>query len=286
MNKVALKPLIMAMALPALLLISQNAAADFDNKSVQVSWEIWNQKSPGAGGALFGAMDTESVVASNNNHPDIARFHSSTGNDYELWDIDFSGNDIYMTYTSIAQQDTRHQYMYQSSVGFHFEDVSNSLGDIVSVSVDRSFTPFGFLDNKVTFDANNIWVDLKGSMCHTIAMGSMPTCTNPNSPTGYDNQIKLIVETQGGGSSAPPINQPVDMNTRIDNLFHWAEQNYPQFFPSAQGSRDILGYHARYYPSVNTYLGSKDGMLYVYGPAFGGLKNLGNTEQWLNNLGL
>lgn len=285
MKKRQLKPLITVITLSTLMLGSHVAQADFDNRDVKVSWEIWNQKSPGAGGALFGARDSESVVASNNNNPDITQFHSSTGNDYELWDIDFFGKEVILTYTSIAQQDTRHQYMYQSSQGFHFEDTTNSLGDITNVTVERSFAPFGFLDNKVTFDANNIWVDLKGSMCHTVAMGSMPTCTNPNSPTGYDNQIKLIVETQGGGA-APIIAPPIDNSARIDALFSWAEQNYPQFFPSRQSSRDILGYQARHYPSTNTYLGSKDGVLYVYGAAFGGMKNLGNTEQWLNNLGL
>jgi hypothetical protein len=83
--------------------------------------------------------------------------------------------------------------MYLSAVGFHFEDTTDALSDIEDVQVDTTFAPFGFDPALVSWDENNIWVDLQGSMCHYGSMGSMPSCTNPASPTGYDNEIVLIV---------------------------------------------------------------------------------------------
>ncbi len=167
----------------------------FDGVEVTTTWEYWNGASPGAGGSLVAVTDTDVTVVSDTTDPDVSDFHSSTGTDYELWDVDFWEDEVRLTYTSIYVQDFDHQYMYLSPVGFHFEDVSDELPEIVGVTVDSSYAPFGFDPDKVTFDENNIWVDLQGSMCHFGSMGSMPDCGNPSSPTGYDNEIIVIVTT-------------------------------------------------------------------------------------------
>ena len=43
----------------------------------------------------------------------------------------------------------------------------------------------------------------------------------------------------------------------------------------------VLGYIARYYSDTDTYLGVKDGWVYVHGAAFGGLKNVGSVDHYL-----
>ena len=67
----------------------------------------------------------------------------------------------------------------------------------------------------------------------------------------------------------------------IDALFNWAESNFPQYFSSHAESQHVEGYYARHYPGTNIYLGTKDGKLYAYGEAFGGLLEAGDLEGWL-----
>jgi hypothetical protein len=50
-----------------------------------------------------------------------------------------------------------------------------------------------------------------------------------------------------------------------DRAFNWAQVVYPSLFPSAQASFDVIGYHARYYPETATYLGYKDGHVWLHG---------------------
>jgi hypothetical protein len=54
-----------------------------------------------------------------------------------------------------------------------------------------------------------------------------------------------------------------------DRAFDWAQVAYAPLFPSAQASFDALGYHARYYPETTTYLGYKDGEIWLH-----------NGKQW------
>ncbi len=264
-----------------LMFSSSNVLASFDSSQMNVRWEIWDKENPGNGGAVLGVTDEVDIVASNTATPDIKDFHDSRGT-FELWDVDFTAQGLEVTYTSISNGDDNHQYMYMSAMGFHFEDTENNLPDIVSVTVADGFMPFGFNPKLVTFDANNIYLDLKGSMCHVDGMASMPTCSNTDSPTGYDNQIKLNVVFADDGTA------PVETNTnaRIDSLYAWAEQTYPQFFPTQQQSKDIQGYYARYYPESDIYLGSKEGRLYIVGAPFGGFTDLGELEKWYTDLSL
>ncbi len=171
-----------------------SASASFDGKDVTATWEMWTAASPGNGGTLLSATDTSSITASDSASPDISDFHDSTGTTFELWDIDFVGNTISLTYTSIYVQDDDHQYMYMMPVGFHFSDLTNNLPQITGISVDDSYAPMGFDPLKVSFDDDDIWVNLQGSMCHIPGM-PMAACDNLASPTGYDNRIVLTVST-------------------------------------------------------------------------------------------
>lgn len=176
------------------LAASGAAAASFDGQVVTTTWEMWSVASPGAGGTWLATTDTAVVTASDAASPDITGFHSSTGNDYELWDIDFSGNQITLTYTSIYAQDHEHQYMYMSPVGFHFADLAGVLPTITGVAVDASIAPTNFNATRVSFGADDIWVDLRQTMCH-YGSTMMANCDNPASPTGFNNRIVLTVSS-------------------------------------------------------------------------------------------
>ena len=171
------------------------ADSPFESAEIRVTWEYWSGGSPGEGGSLIVATDTFDVVGDDEVDPDVLSFHSSPGTDYELWDIDFWEDEIVLTYESVYVQDAFHQYMYLTPVGIHFEDHLDQLPAMTEVSLDASFAPYGLGPLSVTFDEDNIWLSLEGSMCHFGSMGSMPNCVNPMSPTGYDNEVVLIVET-------------------------------------------------------------------------------------------
>ena len=194
--------LVIAMAGSTLPATRVHASSPFDGRDMKVSWEYWSGQSPGAGGTFVASTDAAMVRASDAVSPDLPDFHSSTGNTFELWDVDFDASEIRLVYTSIYVQDHDHQYMYLSPVGFHLEDVNGVLGPIEGVAVDATFAPFGFDPSLVTFDDDHIWVDLQGSMCHYGSMGSMPSCNNPGSPTGYDNEIVLSVTVPEPGGVA------------------------------------------------------------------------------------
>lgn len=169
-----------------------SAHASFDGRTVTTTFELWSGASPGAGGALIVATDASTVVASDAFVPDLTGFHDSTGNDRELWDVDFDGSRITLTYTSIYQWDMQHQYMYMDPRGFHFADLADDLQTIAGIVVDDTYAPLGFGASKVAFGPDDIWVSLQGSMCHYTGM-PMPECTNAASPTGYDNRIVFDV---------------------------------------------------------------------------------------------
>ena len=176
-------------------MVRASGASPFQGEEVTTTWEYWTGASPGAGGSHLITTDTSVFTADDVLDPDLIDFHTSTGTAYELWDIDFWQDEIRLTYTSATANQLHYEYMYLSPVGLHFQDTSGQWPTITNVSVDTSIAPFGFNPANVTFDDDNIWVDLGGSMCHLISMGSMPACQNPLSPTGYDNEIVLIVET-------------------------------------------------------------------------------------------
>lgn len=68
-----------------------------------------------------------------------------------------------------------------------------------------------------------------------------------------------------------------------NGLFDWAEKIYPQYFNfENQETFEAMGYLARYYQGTDSYLGTKDGRVYVLGDAFGGLVDVGELSYFLN----
>lgn len=70
--------------------------------------------------------------------------------------------------------------------------------------------------------------------------------------------------------------------TDSEKIFNWAEKDYSHYFsPANAQSSSIFGYWARYYKTTDSYIGSKDGQLFVYGKVFDGLLPIGSISQWL-----
>ena len=260
--------LIKKLTIPSLLLTSMAisplalAQGTFDGKDVNVKFEIWN---PGNVTEVLALRNEQEVTASDMEHNDIVGFHG-VNEESQLWDVDFHGREIKMVFTSIYFQDMAHQYMHRDPVGFHFEDTADNMSDILHVSVDDQFAPSFFNKELVRFDANNIQVSLEGSMCHIAGMGSMPMCDNPDSPTRYNNTIKVRV---------------VFAET-ADGLFNWAEKEYSDFFPDHQESFYLLGYYVREYPGF--YLGTREGRVYLYDKATNEIVDAGEIDPWLEKM--
>lgn len=53
--------------------------------------------------------------------------------------------------------------------------------------------------------------------------------------------------------------------TNADELFAWAERNYPVLFPSGAVSQTLQTFQIRYYPSTDLYLGVSEGRAYMLG---------------------
>ncbi|MEY4641142.1 MAG: hypothetical protein RLZZ227_1136 [Pseudomonadota bacterium] len=69
---------------------------------------------------------------------------------------------------------------------------------------------------------------------------------------------------------ALPLALRADALSDANQLFSFAEQRYPQHFsPASQPTQTLQGYIVRYYPDTNTYIGVKDGVVYVNGQRFG-----------------
>ncbi len=67
-----------------------------------------------------------------------------------------------------------------------------------------------------------------------------------------------------------PLYGQADALSDANQLFDFAEQRYAQHFsPSGRPTQELQGYLVRYYPNTNTYIGVKDGVVYVNGTRFG-----------------
>lgn len=67
-----------------------------------------------------------------------------------------------------------------------------------------------------------------------------------------------------------------------NQLFEWAEKNYPQYFsPAGQETFQIENYLARYYKKTDIYLGTSGEDVYVYGDDFGGLLKVGKISDFI-----
>ncbi|SHN93721.1 hypothetical protein BHECKSOX_880, partial [Bathymodiolus heckerae thiotrophic gill symbiont] len=256
-----LKKILVSSLLLAGIAISPYALADqsFGGHTINAAFGKWDSNDAVNGGDVFFYITREKdVLASDLVYPDEKDFYVIDRFSYYFdWDIDFNENRIELTYVSIKADDMYHQYIYTWSKGFRFRDSENSLPDIINVSVDSTFAPLGFDPELVTFDANNIYVNLKDSRCLWSKIpveGSndlVSECVNLLSPTGFNNRISLQVTFAHGEEvdketideptidTCPAIDEPVndvviiDKET-IDELYVWAESKFPEYFPSHQ----------------------------------------------------
>ena len=117
------------------------------------------------------------------------------------WNIDTTGNSLSLTWNKADE------FMNSGSpafIGFKITDTNNQMADILGVSVmNTTYTPStygnlveGFMPSQVTFDANNIYVNLNTAMWHAAPMASM------GDP--YRDHIALSVNFQ----SASPVPEP------------------------------------------------------------------------------
>lgn len=67
-----------------------------------------------------------------------------------------------------------------------------------------------------------------------------------------------------------------------DRIFAWAERLFPQFFPSTAPSQTAGGFYFRYYPATGTYVGVKEGRLYLHNGRDWNLVDLGYMRAYLD----
>jgi len=242
------------------------AQGTFDGHDIGVKFEMWQVDADKNITEVLAVRNEAVVNASDANNPDLSDFHAMDDK-FHLWDIDFNKQEIDLTFKSIEIQDNDNQYMYMSAVGFHIEDTNNNLPDILHVELDDQFAPSAFNKDLLRFDADNIYVNLQGSMCHIAGMGGMPECTNPDSPTGYSNKIKLKVL----------------LADTADDLFTWLESEYSEYFSSHPQSLTTEGYYYRFYEGTGIYLATKDGKLYA-GSAELGILDFGPMQTWIDKM--
>lgn len=99
------------------------------------------------------------------------------------------------------------------------------------------------------------------------------------------------------GENAPPGAQdapgpgegigPIAMTeAKMDQLYDWAEETFPEHFPEHQESTIILDFYARYYPTTDIYLGAKDNFVYVHGAPFGGTLKVAKFKDLVKSSGI
>jgi len=259
------------------------AQSPFDGENVKVKFEVWEWESKQIQGSdateivavldenglpiMIRLRNDEQVIASDMDIPDIESFYTSDKN-FHLWDIDFHKREIELIFRSIEIQDYDNQYMSTYPMGFHIEDIEDNYSDILNVTVDDRFAPSMFDKNLVSFDANNIYVSLQGSMCRTRTSAGMPTCANLESPTGYNSIIKLDVLFSG----------------TVDALFDWAEKDNSDLFPGHEESFYLFGHYVREYPDF--ILGTIGGNVLLYDKATGDTIDAGAIGHWLLTAGI
>lgn len=121
--------------------------------------------------------------------------------------------------------------------------------------------------------------NLLGTICTGFSVSFSQTCA----PSDYGGIGSLSAfETYEENITGYRLNPANDNIEKSIKLFEWAEQNYPEYFPSASGKDvDVEGYIARYYSETDTYIGTQGEKVYVYGKIFGGLVHVGVISDYI-----
>ncbi|WP_221896942.1 hypothetical protein [Bathymodiolus japonicus methanotrophic gill symbiont] len=222
----------------------------FDTHKIKVkSWEV-------KAGDTKEFLNEETVNASDEVKFDVENFtiYTEESSPTVNWSINFHEDVIALTNTS-------NNYMHTTSAGFYFEDVDDTMPDILGViAFHNYYAPTGFDPSLITFDANHIYVDLKGSNCSLL-------CHFEESPTRYKNRIILKVIFA--------VDYP-----RVDTLLNAIELVNSVNFPGHKESyihRWGTSYK-RYYPISNNYLKVENNTVYMEGDDYEGLVNAGTLD--------
>lgn len=80
----------------------------------------------------------------------------------------------------------------------------------------------------------------------------------------------------------PAISSADSFLINSNKLFNFVEESYPEFFsPAGVATTTLDEYLVRYYPSTNTYIGTKDEEVYVYGDILNGLLRAGAITDYI-----
>ncbi len=119
------------------------------------------------------------------------------------------------------------------------------------------------------------------SSTNTSAAEGMKTLLETWQQTVLDDftEDETVVIDSGetiGASETAPNPAASAILAESNTLFSWAEQNFPTYFsPSNAVTQSIEGYFARYYSETDTWLGTKGGVVYVYGTRFNDIQPAG-----------
>lgn len=120
-------------------------------------------------------------------------------------------------------------------------------------------------------------------LCVQAAQGDGTGGGGGNGTTPGPDAPPAAKDGGGPGGGIGPIKM---LKPKMDQLYNWAEKNYPDLFPGHQTSIEIAGYYARFYPATNTYLGAKDLEVYVYFAKNGELLDAGSFKKLVKASGI
>ncbi|TXI19186.1 MAG: hypothetical protein E6Q62_04700 [Nitrosomonas sp.] len=112
------------------------------------------------------------------------------------------------------------------------------------------------------------------SVEHTLKQIYFPVTTETNStaggkPSWFSDNGEIVFLGLLDNSSNSAILLITD-DSKEQKIFSLAEQLFPQFFSPANRDNQLLeGFTYRYYPTTNTYIGIKNGEVFVLGDVFG-----------------
>jgi hypothetical protein len=71
----------------------------------------------------------------------------------------------------------------------------------------------------------------------------------------------------------------------VDRVLDWAQATYPQYFPGTATTSSALGYLYRHYPATDTYIGVRDGRVYVHNGRQWNFMDVGAFRDYLDGVG-
>ncbi len=161
-------------------------------------------------------------------------------------------------------------------------------GTLPSGNNSRAITPKWWIgstmvDNDVLMNTAFSWTIANVDALMTQALGNGMGLDFSNDPAsvlfsnpGHDgNYVRTLRGDDALGCAALYGAAPT---AESDRAFNWAEATFPQYLaPSPASSGNYAGYYYRYYPTLNSYVGTKDGSVFFMGPD-GVIQNMGGLS--------